>query len=300
LPATGLVLEDAYLDHHLADDHPEAPARLRAIRRRLTADGLADDLIPLPAAAGLAAVDPAILRIHGAVHVAAVGSQAQDPAICRLATAGAVAAVDAVCAGQVVRAFCALRPPGHHAEDFGEYGFCFYNHVAIAAAHARTVHGLERILIVDWDYHHGNGTEWAFYADPTVLVCSTHDADAFPGTGLPGRTGTGAGRGCNLNLPLPPGAGDRELLAAFERRILPRAADFRRELVLISAGFDARAGDPLGRFTVTDDGFHRVTGLVCALADEHAGGRVVSCLEGGYDPDGLAAAVASHLTALIG
>lgn len=225
--------------------------------------------------------------------------QAHDDAICRLAVSGALSAVDSVCSGQVRNAFCAIRPPGHHAANNGEFGFCFYNNVAIAARYAQKRHKLNKILIVDWDYHHGDGTEWAFYDDPSVLVFSTHALYAFPGSGAADKTGAGEGKGFNINVPLPRGANDEAIIRAFEERLLPAAERFQPDLILISAGFDARKDDLLGDFNITDEGFARLTKMVMAIADQHAGSRLVSILEGGYNTEGLALAVEAHLNVLM-
>ena len=202
--------------------------------------------------------------------------------------------------GQVMNAFCALRPPGHHAADAGENGYCFYNNVAIAARYAQKKYKMNRVLIVDWDYHRGNGTEWAFYEDPSVLVFSTHERKAVPGTGFAERKGKGGGLGYNINVPLPPGADDRAILDAFESKMTPAAERFKPDLVLISAGFDSREGDLLGDFAVTDDGFAKLTRRMMTIAETHANSRLVSVLEGGYNIEGLALAVESHIRTLLG
>jgi len=247
-------------------------------------------------------VDPIsyIRTVHPELHINRVASQARDEAVCRLAVSGALDAVDAVCSGEVSNAFCAVRPPGHHAASRGEYGFCFYNNVAIAARYAQKKHKLARVLIVDWDYHHGDGTEWAFYDDPTVLFFSTHALYAFPGTGAADKTGRGEGKGFNINVPLPRGADDDAILTAFRERLVPAASKFRPDLVLISAGFDSRKDDLLGDFAVTDSGFAELTKLVLSIAADHSHSRVVSVLEGGYNTKGLALAVESHVKTLLG
>lgn len=294
---TGLVIDDRYLRHTLGKGHPESPERLKAILRRLKDSGLdkaARSIAP--------SVDPIsyIRTVHPDSHINRIAEQAHDESICRLAVSGALAAVDAVCTGEVPNAFCAVRPPGHHASHTGEYGFCFYNNVAIAARYAQKKHKLARILIVDWDYHHGNGTEWAFYDDPTVLFFSTHALYAFPGTGAADRTGEGKGKGFNINVPLPRGADDKMILNAFTERLIPAANTFRPDLVLISAGFDSRKDDLLGDFAVTDAGFVELTKLVMSIAATYSRSRVVSILEGGYNTEGLALAVESHVRTLLG
>ncbi len=294
---TAFVYDPRYLQHDLGDRHPESPRRLQAILKRLEQGGVKKDLRMLGPA-----VDPtaAIGLNHSKAHIRRVQQQRRDDAVCRLAVAGALTAVDAVFAGKVRNAFCAIRPPGHHAENKGEYGFCFYNNAAIAARYAKHKHKIRRVLIVDWDYHHGNGTQWSFYEDPSVLFFSTHDLQAFPGrNGSADRKGKGKGLGYNINAPLPKGATDKQILDAFEKKMLPAANRLKPELVLISAGFDSRKDDSLGRFNVTDDGFKRLTKLMLAIAAEHCRSRLVSVLEGGYNTAGLALAVEAHLQALL-
>lgn len=293
---TGLVSDERYLLHRQGRGHPESPERLKAIQRRLRSSGLDKKLRPIPPK-----VDPMayIRMVHSEAHIERAARQAHDDAICRLAVSGALSAVDALCSGEVRNAFCAIRPPGHHAANNGEFGFCFYNNVAIAARYAQKQHDLKKILIVDWDYHHGDGTEWAFYEDSSVLVFSTHALHAFPGSGAAEKTGSGEGKGFNVNVPLPRGADDGAIIRAFEDRLLPAAEDFEPDLVLISAGFDARKDDPLGDFNITDEGFARLTKMVMSIADQYAEARIVSLLEGGYNTEGLALAVEAHLNALM-
>ena len=293
---TGFVFDNEYLRHTLGPGHPESPKRLKAILKRLETAGL-EKALKFIAPTGVPM--PHIKIVHPDPHIKLVIKQAHDESICRLAVAGALSAVDAVCTGEVLNAFCAIRPPGHHATDTGEYGFCFYNNVAIAARYAQQKYGLKRILIADWDYHHGNGTEWAFYQDPTVLFFSTHALYAFPGTGYSDKTGKGKGQGFNINVPLPHGASDRAILNAFAKRLVPAADRFQPDLVLISAGFDSRKDDLLGDFAVTDEGFYELTKLMMSIAETHSHSRVVSLLEGGYNTQGLALAVESHLRALL-
>lgn len=295
---SGIVLDPGFKQHWIQSGHPESPARYHALEQRL----MEQDLLNL-----LQLMTPTIdaedwlHKIHSDWHIEQISSndpEAHSAAL--LATSAMLTATDAVCRGKVDNAFSASRPPGHHAENGGaEEGFCYYNHIAIAARYAQQKFALERVLIVDWDYHHGNGTEWAFYDDPSVLFFSTHDWYAYPGTGDPGKTGKGAGEGFNINVHLPCGSGDAEIIEAFEHYLLPAADAFKPDLVLISAGFDSRHDDWLGCHLVTDDGFARLTRMVMQIADKHCNGRVVSVLEGGYNLEGNALAVISHVRALM-
>lgn len=294
---TGLVFDERFLEHQLEAGHPESPGRLRAIGRKLDETGLRPHLLPIRPDP---AIDPFphIAAIHAAGHIEAIKAIPITGAVAALAVSGALSAVDAVCRGEVRNAFCALRPPGHHAHDLGEEeGFCFYNNVAVAARYAQKVHGCAKVAIIDWDYHHGNGTEEAFYEDPSVLFFSTHKWRAYPGTGNPARMGAGRGHGYTLNVDLPSAADDRDILLAWEKRFLPAAEAFSPDLVLISAGFDSRKDDWLGDFRLTDDAFRRMTRMAMQLAAASGSGRarVVSLLEGGYNPEGLASGVAAHL-----
>jgi acetoin utilization deacetylase AcuC-like enzyme len=296
-PSSGLVFDERFLEHVLDPGHPESPSRLRAIARKLAQTGLRDHFAPI---APLADPFSAIAAIHTREHIEGVSGIPVTGPIAAAAAGGALAAVDAVCEGRVANAFCAVRPPGHHAHNAGdEEGFCFYNNVAIAARHAQRKHGCAKVLIIDWDYHHGNATEEAFYEDPSVLFFSTHKWRAYPGTGNPARRGSGAGLGYTLNVDLKAGAGDADILKAWDETLLPAAEAFKPDLVLISAGFDSRVDDYLGDFRITDDAFRRMTRMAAQLAGIAGGGRVVSLLEGGYNPEGLADGVAAHLEELL-
>lgn len=214
------------------------------------------------------------------------------------AAGGVLNALDRVLHGHAKNAFCGVRPPGHHATPTRGMGFCIVNHIAVAARYAQKRYGAERVLIADWDVHHGNGTQDIFYGDDTVLFFSTHQAPWYPGTGAADERGEGKGIGATINRPLPAGAGRSEIYGAFRESMLPAADKFKPDLVLISAGFDSRADDPLGRFRLTDDDFRDLTRLMMDLADTHCGGRLVSVLEGGYNLTGLASAVTAHVATL--
>lgn len=292
----GVAGDPAFATPLFPPGHPERPARVRAVERALAGEPGIARLSP----SSDAVAESVLGLVHPPAHVAAVRrGWPRAHALALRATAVVLGALEAVVRGGVAAAFCAVRPPGHHAYDAGaEEGFCFYNHVAVAARYAQRRLGIRRVLVVDWDYHHGNGTEAVFYEDPTVLVFSTHDRDAYPGTGDPARTGAGPGRGFNINVHLPCGSTDADILRAFERHLLPAARVHAPELVLVSAGFDSRMGDPLGCFEVTDAGFAALTRAVAAIAAEYAGGRLLTVLEGGYDPAGTASAARAHVRAL--
>jgi acetoin utilization deacetylase AcuC-like enzyme len=243
---------------------------------------------------------PYIESFHTPEHVESIRQIEVTGQVAELAVAGALGAVDAVAHGYVRNAFCAIRPPGHHANNTGrEEGFCFYSNAAIAARYAQEVHGCERILIIDWDYHHGNGTQNAFYDDPTVLFFSTHDWQAYPRTGDPSSTGEGDGIGLNINIHLDCGSEDADMLRHWDNDLVPAASRFKPDFIIISAGFDSRKDDLLGCFNISDDCFRRMTRLALDLADDYAGGRVVSLLEGGYNVDGQALAAAAHVETLL-
>ena len=311
MSATALIYDPVYKKHLTGAGHPESPRRCDAIMDRLTASDFSARLVRLQPRRAL---KPDVLACHTETYfdlvrhcaesgAATLGSPETD--ICRdsfdaalYAAGGVCAAVDAVVEGRARNVFCAVRPPGHHALPDRGMGFCLFNNAAIAARYAQSHHRITRVLIIDWDVHHGNGTQDMFYSDGSVFYFSTHRSPWYPGTGSAGETGRGDGRGLNLNCPFPGAAGGTEILAAFRDELLPAAHAFKPELVLISAGFDSRAGDPLGGLALTDDDFAEMTGVVLQIAADHADGRVVSTLEGGYDLDGLAAAVAAHVKAL--
>ncbi len=296
---TGLAYDPLFLEHWLEPGHPESPQRFSRIMESLAQHGLLQKTIGIKP---LDQVEPQVLHIHTDAHLASVRRRyGHSHKVAMTAAAAGVAAIDAVCKGRLDNAFCVTRPPGHHALNTGkERGFCFYNTVAIAARHAQVAYGLERILIVDWDYHHGNGTEAAFYEDPSVLFFSTHDHRAYPGTGDPRRRGAGKGEGYNVNVHLDCGADDRDILTAFDRYLLPTLKSFSPDLVVVSAGFDSRKDDTLGCFDITDDGFVALTKMVMDIADRHCKGRLVSVLEGGYNLPGLAKSATVHVKTLTG
>lgn len=229
------------------------------------------------------------------------GDTAVCPASWRAAFAavgGALAAVDAVMRGEVRHALCITRPPGHHASAYVGMGFCIFNNVAIAARHAQRRYGVERVLIVDWDVHHGNGTQDIFYEDPSVLYFSTHQYPWYPGTGAADERGEGDGAGRTMNIPLAAGSGPDDYFAKFRSAILPALDSFKPELIMISAGFDAHIADPLGGMRLDDAAFGEMTSMLMEAAGRHCGCRIVSMLEGGYNLDALASSAAVHLETL--
>jgi len=215
-----------------------------------------------------------------------------------LSAGGVLAAVDAVVDGDVQHAFSCGRPPGHHATPTQAMGFCLFNNIAVAARYAQREKGLPRILIVDWDVHHGNGTQDAFYDDGDVFFFSIHQSPLYPGSGTSAERGVGAGEGATLNAPVPAGSVDADYIAIFEETLIPVAREFSPDLVMISAGFDAHEDDPLAGVHITTDGFAQLTRLARDIAEEQCGGRIVSTLEGGYSLRGLSASVVAHLQAL--
>jgi acetoin utilization deacetylase AcuC-like enzyme len=296
--ATGLVLDERFIEHHISPAHPESPARYQAITEQLLEQDLVEQLTLLEPKKDS---EQYLELVHSKNHIDSIK---QNDAInhqhALLATGAVLTAVDSVCSGQLKNVFCASRPPGHHALNTGqEEGFCYYNHVAIAARYAQQQYDVKKILIIDWDYHHGNGTEWAFYSDPSVLYFSTHDMFAYPGTGFPERQGEGEGQGFNINVHLGCGATDAEMIAAFEQTLLPATEQFQPDLIIISAGFDSRQDDLLGCHNITDQGFMQLTQIVKQLAEKYCQSRLISLLEGGYNIEGNASAVTSHLSALI-
>jgi acetoin utilization deacetylase AcuC-like enzyme len=305
---TLLFTHPACIGHDTGPGHPERPDRLRAVLAALEEESFAllqrreapEATIEQIARAHpegfvrrlLAAVPAEGLRSIDADTILSPGS---GQAVLRAAGANC-AAVDAVLAGEARNAFCAVRPPGHHAETARAMGFCLFNSVAVAAMHARMVHGLGRIAVVDFDVHHGNGTQDIFWSEPDLFYASTHQSPLYPGTGDAEETGVA---GNIVNAPLPPGSGGVAFRRAMERVVLPALDDFAPELVLISAGFDAHSRDPLAHLELVEADFAWATLEIMALADRHCDGRVVSTLEGGYDLRGLALSAAAHVQALM-
>jgi acetoin utilization deacetylase AcuC-like enzyme len=305
---TLLYTHASCLEHDPGQYHPETPARLRAVLDALSAPGFAAlgrREAPEAALEDLVRVHPQryVDRLLAAVPEAGhVGIDA-DTVMCprsgaaALHAAGAVAAaVDAVVAGEAGNAFCAVRPPGHHAEPNRAMGFCLFNNVAVGALRARDVHGLARIAVVDFDVHHGNGTQARFWADESLFYGSTHQSPLYPGTGSSGETGTA---GNIVNVPLPPLSGSQAFRLGMTRTLLPALDAFAPEMVLISAGFDAHRDDPLAQLLLDESDYVWATEQLLDIARRRAAGRVVSTLEGGYDLVALGASAAAHVRVLM-
>ncbi len=304
---TLLLHHAAFLDHLTPVGHPERPDRLRALHAALdTPEFAALTRVEAPRAD----LEEA-LSCHSERYVEAIARAAPAEGLVRVdmdttmspgsleaalrAIGAAKYAVDAMAKGEATNAFCAVRPPGHHAETEKAMGFCLFDTIAIAARHAQKAHGMERVAIVDWDVHHGNGTQAIFWSDPSVLYASTHQMPLFPGTGAVSETGVGN----IVNAPLSPGDGTQDFKEAFRERILPEVKRFSPDLILISAGFDAHRRDPLAEINLDADDFAWATAEVMEIANHSAGGRVVALLEGGYDLKGLAASAAAHIRQLM-
>jgi acetoin utilization deacetylase AcuC-like enzyme len=306
---TLLLTHRASLDHLTPPGHPERPDRIRAVDQVL-GESRFDKLVREDAPEGTLDL---VRLCHDEHYVEELRRIAPDKGMIYLdgdtsmspgtweavmrGVGGAVAATDAVMSGKADNAFVAMRPPGHHAETNRPMGFCLFDHAAIAARHAQRKYGIARAAVVDFDVHHGNGTQEIFWADPTMMYCSTHQMPLFPGTGATGERGE---HDTIVNAPLAPNDGAAKFRAAFENLILPQLQKFAPEFIVISAGFDAHRRDPLANINLDAEDFGWVTRKLMDLAHASAGGRVVSVLEGGYDLQGLKESVAAHVTALMG
>jgi acetoin utilization deacetylase AcuC-like enzyme len=309
---TGVVADRRYMDHDPGCGHPESPERLAAVYDMLDGADMKNKFFRIEPRKALV---EELARIHRHSYIDRVAATAgmmysaldidtiaspgsYDAAL--LAAGGLMNAVDDVMDGTVRNAFAFVRPPGHHAETAASGGFCIFNNVAVAAAHARERYGLERILIADWDLHHGNGTQRSFYGDPGVLYFSTHQYPFYPGTGSAGELGVGPGEGYTVNVPLQRGQGDAEYLKIFKKILDPLATAYRPELVLVSAGFDICRGDALGGMNVTEEGFVKLTRVFMDIADRCCGGRLVFTLEGGYNISMMARSAGAMLLEMSG
>jgi acetoin utilization deacetylase AcuC-like enzyme len=311
--ATAFFYSPIFLDHDTGRGHPESPDRLLGILQALEREKLWPRLLrvdPEPAAR------ETIQLNHGGGYIDLVKRECAegddqlstgDTVICAetwaasLKAAGAAAqAVDLIVAGRVRNAFCAVRPPGHHARPNGGMGFCVFNNLAIGIRHARARHGLARALVVDWDLHHGNGTQETFWDDPAVMQFHTHQGGIYPGTGWPDERGGGEAEGNVMNYPLRPGCGNDVFERLYLEELVPAARKFKPDVVFVSAGYDSHRADPLGMLRLDEAGFARLATIVNDLAKELCGGRLVLCLEGGYDVDALGASVAATIRVLSG
>ena len=311
---TGFLWSDRYTLHDTSPGHPERSVRLSGIRDRLARSGLFESTVliePAPVQPGH------VERVHTPVYIERFRQRCErglsyidtqecplSPVtfeIAGLAVGGVLRACDEIMSGRLQSAFCAVRPPGHHAESNRAMGFCYFNNVAIAAEYLRHHHGLKRLAILDFDVHHGNGTQHHFEADPEVLFCSIHQdpMTLFPGTGFDEEVGTGAGAGTTVNCSMPAGSTDGDYRRAFDERILPRISEFHPEFLLMSAGFDAHTLDPLAQIDLSTEAFGWMTADVARIMHGQGHPRILSVLEGGYHIEALADSIQAHLEAFL-
>ena len=309
---TGFVYHDRFLDHDTGPGHPECAKRLKAITNHLKEIKLWQQLQHL-------IIDEApeewLLLAHSMEHlkylrqVCSQGMTTLDGGdtcscsesynIALLAAGGVLAATDAVMNGLLQNIFCAVRPPGHHAERDKAMGFCLLNNVAVAARYAQRKYNAERIAIIDWDVHHGNGTQHIFYDDKSVLYISTHQYPFYPGTGSRSEKGIGEGEGYTLNIPMFAGSGEQEFIEVFTKEVIPSIKSYHPDLIFISAGFDAHRDDPLANLELTEESFAKLTSIVAETAAKVCNGHIISILEGGYNLTALARSVEAHLKAMM-
>jgi len=304
----GFFYHPDYLLHDTGIGHPERPDRLRHLVRHLLERAIWKEMNHhRPNAAGVEWIS----MVHPEEYIRSIEEKCKsgetvldsgDTHVCResyavaLLAAGAVLeAIDKVIGGVLKRTFCAVRPPGHHAERKTAMGFCLFNNVAIGARYAQKRYSVERVAILDWDVHHGNGTQEIFYDDPTVFYISLHQYPFYPGTGAEDETGSGKGEGFTLNCPMRAGSTEQDYMEAFRQKILPALNKFQPDLLMVSAGFDAHKDDPLANIGLTERSFAEMTRLIMDVADRHCSGRIVSVLEGGYNLEALARSVEQHL-----
>ncbi|SVB37600.1 uncharacterized protein METZ01_LOCUS190454 [marine metagenome] len=307
---TGYASDPFYLRHE-TEPHPENPGRLIAIQNRLESSEFYNNLIPIQPRKATA---EEIGMVHDSGYVASVkqscadevrnldadtviSSNSYDAAL--LSAGAGMKAIDQLIDGNIHNAFCAVRPPGHHAEQDHAMGFCLFNNVGIAARYAQKTKGLNKIFIFDWDVHHGNGSQHSFYSDPSIYYSSTHQYPFYPGTGAKEETGTGDGLGTTLNLPMDAYSDDDDYLSAVENKLIPEIQHYKPDLIIISAGFDAHQNDPLAQIQLTTDCFGKMTELLMGIAMDVCDGRLLSMLEGGYDYDALSDSVRLHMQTLL-
>ena len=307
-----LMYSDEYLKHDTGRGHPENPERLKSIISHLSGSDLMKYLVILEP-------EPSplkwIMEVHSEEYINSIKKHSEegtpfidslDNVISResyrislLAVGGVLNAVDNVMEGKFEKAFCLIRPPGHHALRNEAMGFCFFNNVAVAAKYLIKKYNLSRILIVDWDVHHGNGTQDAFYDDPKVFYFSIHQHPLYPGSGMESEIGRGKGKGFTMNVPVPPGTKDDTYIRVFSEELFLRAVDYNPQFILISAGFDAHKEDPIAQILLSENVYGSITDVVCRIADKCCEGKIVSVLEGGYNLKFLPVCVAEHLKSLI-
>ena len=310
---TGIVRDERYIEHITDDYHPENPNRLRSIYAMLQQKDMEGFFTEIPPRL---ATREELEMVHLPSYIDLIASTAGqtarrlDPdtvaspksyeAAC-LAVGGVLEAIEAALQGKVDNAFALVRPPGHHAEKNRAMGFCIFNNIALGAKYVMKIHGIERILIIDWDVHHGNGTQNTFYEDPKVLYFSTHRYGFFyPGTGAPAEVGSGKGEGFTVNVPMSPGSGDADYGNIFHHILKPIALSYKPQFIFVSAGFDTYSRDPLGGMRMTENGYTRLTNIIMDIAQTTCGGKIIISLEGGYDLDGLATSVKAVLRELRG
>jgi len=318
--STGFIYHPDTLQHDTGSGHPESPSRQSVLQERFLKIAQSDENSDRALRLEIIKTIPHS-ELYRWIHEVHLPSYTKDlklrlpkservyldpdtplaPASLKaaeMAVSGVLMAVDSVMSGRVQNAFCAIRPPGHHAEKDRAMGFCLYNNIAVAARYIQLKYGLKRVFIIDWDVHHGNGTQNTFYDDPSVFYFSSHQFPCYPGTGRESERGSGQGEGFTLNCPLPRGAGDREILAIYEKALRIALSSFRPDFILISAGFDAHRDDPLAGLEVTEKGFQEMTAVVASLAASYCQGRIVSSLEGGYNLEALTRSIEKHLDVL--
>lgn len=309
---TGFIYDSRFLEHDTGHGHPECSERLSASLNYLTEQNWYKSLIQLvPHSIEL----EKLLYVHDksylrrAEEVCRSGNShldSMDVSVCTesfdialLAAGSCIRLADDVINNKIDNGFALIRPPGHHAEMSMAMGFCLFNNIAVSARHLQHEHGLDKIAIIDWDVHHGNGTQHLFEDDPTVLYISTHQYPFYPGTGSYSETGIGKGNGATLNCPMSVGATDQDYQLAFQQQILPKLDEFKPEIILISAGFDAHQADPLANINLSTDAFHWMTERIMEKANQYCDGRIISLLEGGYNLDALPLCIGKHLESLL-
>ncbi len=306
------LYDELFSKHVTGEFHPENPKRLNSIYNKLKSSGIFENVIKLKSEK----INYESLKsVHDPLYIEKVEEECRkgysllstgDTNICRSsndvalhAAGGVLKTLDNIFNSKINRGFCSVRPPGHHASADIGMGFCLYNNIALAAEHAKLKYNVEKIMIIDWDVHHGNGTQDIFYNDNSVLFVSTHQHPLYPGTGSSEEKGAGSGKGFTINIPMKKGTGNDDIISAFNEIIMPAAKRFKPELTLISAGFDSRKDDPLGGFLIDDDGFRELTRKVIEISEYSGSGKILSILEGGYNYEGLSNAVFSHIDELI-